>query len=394
VVTRCRTYRYRLYPTGRQKALLSRLFRLQCELYNAALEERRGAWRWERRSVGYIDQCRTLTGLREVRPDTLSFGVTVCRGTLLRLERSFGAFYGRCGAGETPGFPRFKSVHRWDSVQYEDTSGWKLKGDTRRLHLLGIGAVKVHLHRPLAGSPKAITVSSKGRHYWVCIRCVEVPAQPLPKTGREVGIDLGVVSLLAASDGDLVPGERFGRRAGDKLASAQRSLANKKRGSNRRRRQVEQVAACHRRVADQRRDHLHKVSRQLVNDYDLIVHEDLKITNMVRKPRPRPKETGSFEPNGAAAKAGLDRSIHDAGWGVLLGLIAYKAEGAGREVISVDARHTSQTCSSCGHVSAGNRLSQAVFCCQACGHAADADVNAAVNILRAGRARQLSAVQG
>jgi putative transposase len=132
------------------------------------------------------------------------------------------------------------------------------------------------------------------------------------------------------------------------------------------------------------------VSRRLVNDHDLIVYEDLKIKNMTRRPKPRSDGKGGYEANGATAKAGLNRSIHDAGWGELRAMIDYKAESAGREVIAVDPRNTSRTCSGCGHVSAGNRHG-AVFRCQRCGHEAHADVNAAENILRAGRARQLIA---
>ena len=174
------------------------------------------------------------------------------------------------------------------------------------------------------------------------------------------------------------------------MAEAQRKLATKQRGSNRRRRQVEVVARLHRRVANQRSNAAHQLSRRLVNDYDLIVLEDLAITNMVRAPKakPDPDKLGAFLPNGASAKAGLNRSINDAGWGTLASLLSYKAESAGRTVVTVDPRYTSQTCAECGHVETGNRVSQAVFCCLACGHVAHADVNAARNILRAGRARQ------
>src|SRR6202049_4313767 len=150
----CRSYRYLLQPTIPQRIRLEQLLRHQCELYNAALEERRGAWKWERRSVSYFDQTRTLTSLRELRPEVLEHGVTVCRGTLKRLDRAFGAFYRRCRAGQTPGFPRFKSSQRWDSIQWEDRSGWRLDEDRRRLRLLGIGDVKLKLHRPLRGTPK------------------------------------------------------------------------------------------------------------------------------------------------------------------------------------------------------------------------------------------------
>src|SRR3984957_5774256 len=255
---------------------------------------------------------------------------------------------------------------------------------------MGIGAIKLHLHRAIRGNPKAITVRREGRRWQVSIRCVDVPAEALPATGQAIGIDLGVGVLVATSEGDLVENTRHGKKAAAKLAKSQQALARKKRGSRRRRNAVEAVARCHRRVANQRADTLHKVSRMLVNENDLIVHEKLKTANMVRRPKPRPDGMRSFEPNGAKAKSGLNNSIYDAGWGILLQMVAYKAEDAGRHVIEVDPRNTSRTCSNCGYVAADNRRG-AKFTCGKCGHQDHADVNAAINILEAGRALQLSA---
>ena len=395
-MTRCRTFNYRLHPTFRESQALLRQLDFQRELYNAALEERRGAWAWERRSVSFLDQCRTLTGLVDVRPEVVASGVTLCRGTLKRLDRAFADFYRRVKRGDAPGFPRFKSAQRFNSLQWEDHSGWKIKESDRRLHLLGIGEVKTNYHRTLAGTPKAITVKRVGTKWWLSVRCVDVPAQPLGPTGRDVGVDLGVTNVVAFSDGELVVGEHFGSRATARLAEAQRLLSRKQRGSNRRRRQVELVAQLHRSVAQQRHNAAHQLSRRLVNDYDLIVLEDLAITKMVRAPeaKPDPDVPGAFLPNGAAAKARLNRSTHDAGWGTLASLLSYKAESAGRELMTVNPRYTSQTCAECGHVDAGNRVSQAVFRCLSCGHGAHADVNAARNILRAGRAQLALASAG
>lgn len=139
-------------------------------------------------------------------------------------------------------------------------------------------------------------------------------------------------------------------------------------------------------LARQRLDHAHKVWRALVNDYDLIVHEDLRVSNLVRRPAPRVDGQGGFKANGAATKSGLNRSILDAGWGTLLRLLTYKAEDAGRTVIAVAPRRTSQLCHECGHTDSGSRHG-AVFECVRCGYSADADVNAARNILRAGLAQ-------
>jgi len=375
----------------RQTKALLRQLDYQRELYNAALEERVGAWKWERRSVSFFDQCRTLTSLADVRPEVVASGVVLCRSTLKRLDRAFAAFYRRVKSGETPGFPRFKSASRFDSLKWEDASGWKVKNEASRLYLLGIGEVKAKYHRRLLGTPKAITVKREGAKWWVSVHCVNVPAQPLPLTGREVGLDLGVVNLVTTSDGDLIIGEHFGSQTRAQLTLAQQRLAVKQRGSNRHHRQVEVVARLHRKVANQRRNAAHQLSRQLVNDYDLIALEDLAINNMVRAPKakPAPETPGTFLPNGATAKAALNRSIHDAGWGILTSLLSYKAESAGRIVVKVDPQFTSQMCAECGHVEAGNRVNQAEFCCLRCGHRAHADVNAARNILRAGRARQV-----
>jgi len=196
---------------------------------------------------------------------------------------------------------------------------------------------------------------------------------------------------VTTSQGDYVDNPRYGRQAAQRLAAAQRALARSKRGSARRRRVIARVAAGHRKVRNQRRNWDHQLSRRLVNDYDLIAHENLRISNMTRRPTPQRDADGTHLPNRASAKAGLNRSILDAGWGQLLRLIAYKAEEAGRTVIAVDAHHTSQTCSACGHVANGNRPTQAAFRCLACGHHAHADVNAAVNILRAGLAQRSGA---
>jgi len=394
--SRCRTFRFRLHPTKLQDQALRLQQRYQCELYNAALEERIGAWTWERRSVSFFDQCLTLTSLKDCRPEVVASGIALCRGTLIKLDRAYSAFYRRVQSGEVAGFPRFKPARRFDSLQWEDRGGWKLKTQDRRLYLMGIGEIKTNYHRPFKGEPKAITVKLEGTKWWLSVRCVNVPATQLDRTCCEIGIDLGVVNQIATSDGEFKKGQHFGAKAKKNLARAQRELAMKQRGSNRRRRQVEEVVRLHQKIKNQRSDAAHQLSRQLVNDYDLIALEDLKITNMVRAPkgRPDPEQPGAYLPNGARSKAGLNRSIHDAGWGQLVSLLTYKAESAGRTVVSVNPRYTSQTCADCHYVDAGNRVNQEEFRCLRCGHCDYADINAARNILRAGRALQASACVG
>jgi putative transposase len=377
-----------LQPTARQRQALTALLAVQCEVYNAALEERRGAWRCERRAVSRFEQFGQVKDLHESRPDVTRFGVAVLRGTLTRVDLAFAAFFRRCRAGETPGYPRFRSVRRFDSVSWLDRSGWRL-GDRRYLQGVGHLAFRTS-RRGVRGTPKSLTVIREGHRWFAAIACHVPQPVPLPASGVAVGVDLGIAHLATLSDGTQVANPHHLQAGEAKLGCEQAALAAKVKGSGRRRAQVQRVAAAHRKTRRQRADAAHKLSRWLVERFDLIAYEDLKIVNMVRraKPIPDPANPGCYLPNGAAAKSGLNRHIHDAGWGQLVAFVVYKAEEAGRETIAVNPRHTSQRCAYCGHVAAGNRVTQAEFRCLACGHSAHADVNAAVNILRAGLAQR------
>jgi len=207
---------------------------------------------------------------------------------------------------------------------------------------------------------------------------------PLPPTGQQAGIDLGVASFLTTSDGEQVPNPRHLARSAAKLATAQQALARCKRGSNRHRKAKARVAAAHGKVRQQRLDHAHKAAVGLVRRYDLICHEDLRIANLTRSAAGTLQQPG----RNVAAKRGLNRSILDAGWGVFLRVLTDKAACAGRELLAVDPRNTSRTYPACRHCSAASRVSQAIFCCVACGHTGHADVVGATNVLRAGLARR------
>ncbi|MBE1591971.1 transposase [Nonomuraea angiospora] len=238
----------------------------------------------------------------------------------------------------------------------------------------------------MLGTVKTISIKREGARWFVVLSCDDVPVQTLPAAGAVAAIDMGVASLATTSDGDHIENQRHLAASADRLAAAQRDLAGKKRGSKRRRKAVAQVAALHAKVRRQRLDSAHKAALALVRGYDVIVHEALNVAGMTRRAAPKPDGEGGYLPNGAAAKSGLNRSILDAGWGVFLTILAHKAESAGRELIAVSPANTSRTCSRCGHCARENRLTQAVFRCTACGFSAHADVNAAINILRAGLA--------
>lgn len=390
-----RSYKFLLRPTCKQVALLLACLEDTRLLYNAALEERREAWRKGKR-VTFYSQDAQLKDIRRDDPERFGRWAFNCeRAALRRLDRAFQGFFRRVKAGEKPGYPRFKGRGHWGSIEWSLGCKWDSvpHPTVTRVRLLGVGHVRVHQHRAVKGTVKTITVKREGRKWYVVLSCDDVPAEPLPATGSVVGVDLGVASFLTDSDGGHIPNPRHLAASAERLAAAQRYLARKKRGSRRRKNAAAKVAALYGKVRRQRLDHAHKTALALVREHDLIAHEALQVANMTRRPKPKPDpdNPGAFLPNGGSAKTGLNKSIQDAGWGVFLGVLRAKAESAGRVVIEVNPAYTSQRCSQCGHVAAGNRVTQARFRCQSCGHTANADVNAAINILRAGLALQANA---
>jgi putative transposase len=384
-----RAYVFRLRPTARQHLALGACVDAHRELYNAALQERRDGWSHNKTRINYGDQSAQLTEIRSVRPDQGVWSFSSQQATLRRLNKAFAGFFGRVKAGQKAGYPRFKGKARFDSVEWpKDGDGARWLPEQRRVYLQGIGQVKVELHREVVGRVKTIQVKRQGRRWMLVLSCDDVGDNRLPATGRPVGIDVGVVSFATTSDGEHIDNPRWGRAAGAGVAAAQQRLQRAKRGSKNRQRRRETVAARHRKIANQRKDFHHKQARALVERYDVLVVEDLKIANMVRraKPVPDPDAPGSYLPNGGRAKSGLNRSISDASWGGFLGILRAKAEDAGRVWIEVDPRHTSDGCENCGHAARENRVAQAEFVCQRCSHRAQADEHAARNVLRAGLA--------
>ncbi len=384
-----RAYVFRLRPTARQHVALAACLDVHRELYNAALQERRDAWSHSRTRVSYGDQSAQLTGIRAVRPDQAVWSFSSQQATLRRLNKAFEGFFRRVKRGHKAGYPRFRGKARFDSVEWpKDGDGARWLPDQRRVYLQGIGQVKVHVHRWVEGKVKTIQVKRQGRCWMLVLSCDDVPTRPLPATGAQVGIDVGVVTYATLSDGSAVANPRWARQEAARLTVAQQRLQRAQRGSKNRAARRDTVAARHRKIANRRKDFHHKKARELAARYDLLVVEDLKIANMLRraKPKPDPANPGQFLLNGARAKSGLNRSISDAGWGQFVSILRAKAEDAGRTWIEVDPRHTSNRCECCGHTAPQNRVSQAEFSCQRCGHTAPADEHAARNILRAGLA--------
>ncbi|HEX5288966.1 MAG TPA: transposase [Streptosporangiaceae bacterium] len=369
-----RAYKFRVYLTAGQAGRAALCLRDHQRMYNAALEERREAWRRCRASISYGSQSAQLRDIRALDPDQGRWSFSSQQATLRRLSKAMAAFYRRCKAGQKPGYPRFRAVDRWDSVEWpSDGDGCKWKPEAARVYLQGIGHVKVHAHRSVRGRVKTITLKREGRRWYVIMSCDDVPANPLPATGREVGLDVGVARFATTSDGEVIVSPRFARASAAEMTEAQQALARKKRGSANRRRAKAKVGEVHRRTRNRRADFHHKVARALIRACDAIGLEDLKIRNMTRS------ASGTLEKPGTnvAAKSGLNRSVLDAGWGQFMSILAGKAEEAGRRIVLVNPRNTSITCHHCGVMC--TRPRQDTVICPAHG-AMDADVNAARNI--------------
>jgi putative transposase len=374
-----RAYKFRIYPTTGQVSRASQCLRDHQRLYNAALEERREAWRMRKVSVRYGQQSAQLRDIRSADPDQGRWSFSSQQATLRRLDKAMAAFYRRCKTGQKAGYPRFKALDRWDSAEWPSGGdGCRWKPDTGRVYLQGIGHVKVHAHRAVQGRVKTISLKREGRRWYVVLSCDDVPACPLPAAGREIGVDIGVARFATTSDGEVIANPGFTRISEAELAAAQQALARKQRGSANRRRAKAKIAEVHYRIRNRRADFHHKTARALVNECDVIALEDLRIGNMTRS------ASGTLDEPGVnvAAKSGLNRSILDAGWGQFASILAGKAEEAGRRIVLVDPRNTSKTCHQCG--ARCTRPRQDTVICPVHGPM-DADVNGARNIaLRAG----------
>jgi putative transposase len=375
-----RAYKFRAYPTRRQEQHARAMLDAHRQLYNAALEERREAWR-HGVAVRYRDQSAQLTEIRLADPDGQGrWSFTSQQQTLRRLDRAFQGFFQRVRAGHRAGYPRFKSAARWESVDFVDGDGARWRDPDGRwawVYFQAVGHVKVRAHRAVVGRVKMLRCKREGRRWYVIVVAEQQP-MPLPATGRQVGLDVGVARFATTSDGQVIGNPRFLAASAAELAAAQRALAGCRPGSGNRRRAKRQLARLHRKVANRRRNFHHQTARRLIDTCDTIVVEGMAITNLTRSATGTVQEPG----RNVAAKAGLNRSILDAGWGQFLVILLAKAEGAGRQVIKVDPRDTSITCHRCG--ARCTRPRQDTVVCPVHG-GMDADLNGARNIFtRAG----------
>jgi len=362
-----KTFKYKLLPTPEQGQRMAFVVRRCRELYNAGLQERRDAWQKCRVSITGAHQSAELPAIKDMRPEYHDIHSQVLQDVLTRLDRAFQAFFRRVKAGEQPGYPRFQSAYRYRSFTYKQFGNGATL-DNGYLVLSKIGCIAVRWSRSLIGTPKTVTITQEADGWYVCFSCADVPAQPLPVTGGETGIDVGLKVFLITANGEVVENPRHYRNAEKALQKAQRRVSRRKKGSKRRRKAVQLLARKHQKVRRQRQDFHQKTALALVQHYDTIYLEDLNVANLVQNHH-------------------LAKSISDAGWAQFRAILDGKAVYAGRRVVAVNPAYTSQECSGCGML-VRKSLSVRTHVCTSCGLVLDRDENAAINIQRAGQALQ------
>ena len=363
-----RAYKYRFYPTPAQAQELARTFGCVRKVWNLALDARTTAWYQRQQRVGYVQTSALLTEWK--RSEDLAFLNEVSwvplQQALRHLQGAFAAFWDKRAR-----YPKFKSrkksrasaEYTRSAFRYRDGQLWLAKMDT---------PLDIRWSRPLpeGAEPSTVTVCRDAAGRWFVSLLCECPISPLPPSGTAVGVDAGLTSLVTLSTGEKVTNPRHERRDRARLALAQRRLARKKKGSANRAKARVKVARVHARITDRRRDNLHKLSTRLVRENQTVVIEDLNVAGMLRNHC-------------------LARAISDAAWSDLRGMLEYKCDWYGRDLIVVDRWFpSSKTCSDCGHQIGALPLNVREWVCPACGVRHDRDINAARNILAAGLAVQ------
>ena len=362
-----RAFKFRFYPTDAQAAELSRTFGCVRKVYNLALAARTEAWACGER-INYNVTSAMLTAWKKTQELAFLNEVSCVplQQTLRHLQTAFTHFFGKRSK-----YPRFKSRKKSRKSAEYTTSGFRFRDGELTLAKMP-EPLDIVWSRPLpdGATPSTVTVSQDPAGRWfISLLCDDPTVRPLPAMDTAVGVDVGLEHLLTLSTGEKITNPRHERRDRARLAKAQRSLAKKARGDGANRAKARRkVAKIHARIADRRRDHLHKVTTRLVRENQTIVIEDLTVRNMVKNHR-------------------LARAISDAAWSEFRNMLEYKAAWYGRDVIVVDRFFpSSKLCSHCGMLAGSMPLHVRTWTCEGCGTTHDRDGNAAHNLLAAGLA--------
>jgi putative transposase len=377
-VLRLQAYRFALNAKPRQRQLLKQFVGGCRYVYNRGLALQQEFYELTETHAGYADLCAVLTGWKQDLETAWlnAMPSQALQQSLKNLESGWQRYFD--GQAEKPVFKK-KSEH--DSFRYPQ--GFNLDQGNHRILLPKLGWVRYRSSRAVKGTVKNITVSLSGGRWFVSIqteREVERPAHP---STSEIGIDLGVVRFATLSDGEVIEPVSTYQAQKDNLRKAQQSLSRKTKFSSNWKKAKSRVQRIHTRIANTRRDFLHKTTTTISNNHAVVYVEDLRVKNMSRSAKGTLAEPGKNVP----AKAGLNRAILDQGWAEFRRQLGYKLNWKGGELVLVPPHYTSQTCLICGSISSANRVTQAQFVCVECGYREHADLVGAINVLRAGHAR-------
>jgi putative transposase len=352
-----RVYKFRIFPSRSVAKKIEKVLDSCRFLYNAELEYEQCLWFSKKEYAGKMVLNNLVPDWKSINPSLKMVYSQVLQNVSDRLDKSFKSFFSRVKRGEKAGFPRFKSGERYDSFTYPQ-SGFKLEGN--KLKLSKIGLMNIKLHREIEGRIKTLTIKRTCTNKWFACFSVEKEIEVKQRDmDKCIGIDVGLTSFYADSEGNKIDNPRWFRRSEERLAFLQRQHSKKIKGSNNRKKSRFKIAKLHEKVVNQRNDFLHKQSRKLTDDYSLIAVEKLSIKNMLNNRY-------------------LAKSIGDAGWRKFLQFLSYKAEEAGGRIVEVDARGTSQHCI-CGNI-VKKSLAVRAHKCHKCGRDLDRDVMSAIII--------------
>jgi putative transposase len=356
-------FKYRIYPTKKQTRLLNETLEECRWLYNHLLVQRRNAYEHEGKILSCFEQQRTYAVLKEQRPSLNIAHSQVLQNVAIRIDLVFKAFLRRCKHGEKPGFPRFKGQGRYDSITYPQVpNGCQIKDG--KLFLSKIGHVKIELHRPLRGTPRACTVSCSSTGKWYACFATECEPEPLPDNPERVGINIGLKTFATLSNQEEIDNPQFFHTEERNLARAHRRLLGAEKNTKRHHKRCKVVARVHERTKWRRQNFTHQHSRSIVKRFGVICIEDLHANQM---------------PHHAC----LIKSIADVAWSAFFDQLTAKAAEAERWLIKVSPAYIAQTCNKCGHRQK-KPPAEYILECPCCHLHIDRDLNAALNIFALG----------